>query len=348
MAQVLDERKKMILRAVVERYVANAEPVSSKCLVEENNWPVSSATVRHEMALLEEMGYLTHPHTSAGRVPTDLGYRFFVDSLIENQNITESEAELIRRFYASLNYELDELMKETSYLLSELTQYAAVVFAPDIKKDKVKHIDLITLSYQAFLVVLITSSGSVSKRVIKLDQFQEEDLKVAEQLLNDKLRDLNVSQIKEFSVAGNLTGLSSNLTETQKIIVEESKKAIVSCLNKTDNRVYFGGTANLLNQPEFESLKRLQNLLNLIEYNYSLLDFLNYIAQNCETLVSIGSESQLRLEGLSLVAARYSLGKKNKGVVGILGPTRMNYPKIIPTVRYIAKNLQNVLKNYGD
>jgi len=337
--RVLDERKKMILRAVIEQYVANAEPVSSKRLVEENNWSVSTATVRHELALLEEMGYLTQPHTSAGRIPTDLGYRFFVDSLIKNETIGAGEAELIRRFYANLNYELEELMKETSYLLSELTQYAAIVFAPDIRKDKVKHIDLIPLSTQAFLIVLITSSGSVAKRVIKLNSLQQDDLKVVEQLLNKELKELNLSQIAKIN-------LNLGLTEAQKLIAEQCQQAIVSCLNKIDNRVYFGGAANLLNQPEFDSLKKLQNLLNLIEYNYKLLDFLTYMAQNFETVVSIGSENELSLEGLSLVAARYSAGEESKGVIGIVGPTRMNYPKIIPTVRFIAKNLQKILKNY--
>ncbi|MDP1808242.1 MAG: heat-inducible transcriptional repressor HrcA [Actinomycetota bacterium] len=337
---MLDERKRHILSALIKDFVTTAEPVGSKRLVERYALQISPATVRNELATLEELGYISQPHTSAGRVPTDLGYRFYVDQLSKVSTPMENDFAEVKEFYSRLNHEIGLLMRETSHLLSELTHCAALVYAPDIRKERIKHIDLVGLEGRGALIVVITSNGSVSKQVFDCPGVIEaETLKKLEAILNRSLADQPVDDISSANlIAAGLTGAESGLLKQVKAHIVES------LAKKLTERVYYDGAAFLLARPEVSAVRRAHEVIGLLEQNYRLLDWLQAASDECEVIVSIGAENQLDLNGFSLVASGYEVHGQSVGVLGILGPTRMDYPKAISAVRHIAKNLGEVLE----
>lgn len=338
---MLDERKQSILSALIEDYVVTAEPVGSKRLVEKYAFKISPATVRNELAALEEMGYISQPHTSAGRVPTDLGYRYYVDQLKNVPSPVEGNFEEIKKVYAELNHELGQLMRETSHLLSVLTHCAALVCAPDIRRESIKHIDLVALGRQGVLVIVITSTGSVSKQVVAFSApVPVETLKKLEIMLNASLSDQPVDQIGSI-------GAGEGLTQLENSLLGQIKDQIVDSLaTNFAERVYYDGAAYLMAHPEISALRRAHEVIGLLEENYRLIEWLRTASDECEVIVSIGAENELELNGFSLIASGYEVHGQPAGVLGILGPTRMDYPKAIAAVRCIAVNLGEVLAEF--
>ncbi len=336
---MLDARKRYILSALIEDFIITAEPVGSKRLVEKYALGISPATARNELAWLEEMGYISQPHTSAGRVPTDSGYRFYVDMLKEESRPSAADLQAIGNFYGELNHEIGQLMKETSRLLAELTRCAALVYAPDIRKERIKHIDLVGLGGRGVLLVVITSNGSVSKQVVDFSiAVEAETLARLERSLNDSLADLTVDDVPAAVLQ------AGGLTAPESAMLEQAHAYIVKSLDKdAAERVYYDGAAYLLAGAETSAARRANEVLGLLERNYRLLEWLQAIADECDVIVSIGAENQLDLNGFSLVASGYEVHGQPVGVLGILGPTRMDYQKAIGAVRHIAKNLGQVL-----
>lgn len=332
---MLDERKQLILWAVINDFICNAEPVGSKRLVDQYALDISPATARHELAVLEELGYLSQPHTSAGRVPTDLGYRYYVDWLTENTESALVEHGHVRDFFAELNYEIDQLMKETSHLLASLTSCVALVYAPDIRQENIKHIDLVRLGSNRVMIVVITSNGSLSKQVLDAaGEWGPEVFVKLERVLNFALNGVSVGLIDkiDFEV--------SDLSVSERALLEIIKERIIRGLaGAASEQVYYDGAAHLLTEPEFGNLIRVREVFELLEQNYLLLEWLETAAGNCEVIVSIGSENELNLGGLSLVASGYEINGKSVGALGVIGPTRMDYPRAISTVKCIARNL---------
>lgn len=338
---MLDKRKKKILTAVIEDYVLTAEPVGSKRLVGLYRLDVSPATVRHELAALEEMGYLVQPHPSAGRIPSDKGYRFYVDSLAGAKPLANSEQESISNYYSMFNNEMEELMRDTSSLLSRMTSYASLVFAPVLMLDRLKHLDLVLLSPRQVLLVAITGAGSVAKKIFELGkECDAPSLYLFETLLNEHLVGLTATQMRKVD-------LSAVSATADKKLLGDFRDALIELLIKRDSeRVYHDGTANLLSQPEFESLNRVQKLLSTLERSYQLLELLSEVSREYRLVVKIGAENgALDIEGCSLVATSYRVEGESLGALGILGPTRMDYPRAISAVQYIADNLSNLLES---
>jgi heat-inducible transcriptional repressor len=340
---VLDERKKILLYAVVDEYILAAQPVGSKNLVKRHGLDISSATVRNELALLEEMGFLTHPHTSAGRIPTDKGYRLYVDSLIDASSLTPAEEKSIFQFYSMLSKEIEDLMRETSNLLANITNYLAIVFAPTFKKSVLKHVDLVSLYPHAVLIVIVTNTGWVAKRVLELQEPVEAfELEEVEKVLNERLASLDFDEI---SLKGRVE--LRGLLPGKWFLVEKIVDEIIDCLRERENRrVFLGGTANLLRLPEFESLEKIRTLLQVLEEGYSLLRLIEGALETSSVVVKIGSENEgVELRDCSLVAVSYRLGGESLGTIGILGPVRMDYARAISAVQCIAKNLTYVLES---
>lgn len=337
---MLDDRKQKILAAVIEDYVTTAEPVGSRRLVERYRFNVSPATIRHELAVLEDMGYLIKPHPSAGRIPSNLGYRYYVDRLIYTKSLSYQERETINDQFSLFNREIEQLMRQTSFLLSRITSYASLVFAPALKIDRLKRLDLVLLGPRSVLLVAITSAGSVVKKTVSLDKdYDSLGIGKYEAALNELLVGLTADEIRKVD----FTGVPVSDLETLLIF----KNNLVELLTQEDGeRFYHDGTANLLSQPEFESLKRVQKLLSILERNYGLLQLLSEISQQYSLVVRIGDENgSLNIDGCSLVAASYRVEGESQGALGILGPTRMDYPRAIAAVQYVADNLSNLLES---
>lgn len=336
---MLSERRRRVLQALIEEYTATGVPVGSKSLVERYRLECSPATVRSELAALEETGYLQQPHVSAGRIPTDQGYREFVDELLQEADALRAlEAEEIRTRYLEVAGELDDLMRQTSAMLSHLTHYVAVVLAPAIGLARIKRVSLVPVTPERGVLVLITESGQVVDRSIELPRdTSAERLAAVERTLNAALAGRQAAELRQLKDAFAATG---ELDSVAPQVVGE----LIACLEEADrDRLYHVGVPELLALPEFAEAQRVRPLIGLLEDGLAMLDTLSEAMQVRGITVRIGSENRRReLDSMSLVATRYGAGDAD-GIVGVIGPTRMNYPRTIAAVKCAADGLSEAL-----
>ena len=282
----LDTRKKKILTAVIQDYVATAEPVGSKTLVEKYDLKISPATVRNELSGLEDLGYLRQPHPSAGRIPSDLAYRYFVDTIVEDKPLPVDERLKISHYFSNIDHEIEELVKETSSILSKLTNYVSLVFLPSLTFDKLKHLDLIFLHRGSMMLVAITKSGMVAKKVI--DIFVGDDqIRVGryQSILNEKFVGLTTSEIKD------VVFLEVQDEKDRENLLLIAKSLFELMVDHDLDRVYHDGTLDLMSQPEFENLNRVQKLVSTIEKNFELLEVLTEAVNEHKPVIRIGKEN---------------------------------------------------------
>lgn len=336
---MLSERRRLVLSALVEEYIQSAQPVASKCLVDRYKVGWSSATVRNDLAHLEEYGYVYQPHVSAGRIPTESGYRAFVDDLGVDGDagqLTPAEAAAVHQCYFVIERHISDLMRETSVLLSQLTSYAAVVLAPVVERSRIERIDLVRLAARRVLVVVITDTGRVVDRQAEL----------ASEVSQDALRQIEASLNEAFD--GKLAeevGAGADLASAaDPDLLVAMTREVGECLGEADaESVYRGGTAALLGQPEFAESRAVRPLLTLLEDGFALLQVLSDALVAKDVVVRIGHEIGAdELGHVSLVATNYST-ESGEGIVGLIGPTRMDYSRAIGAVRCVADSLTEVL-----
>lgn len=336
---MLNDRRRHVLQALVEEYIHSGQPVGSRSLVDRHRLDCSPATVRNELAALEETGYVYQPHVSSGRIPTDLGYREFVDEILQDSaDLGGISAREMTQRYAQLAGEIDDLMRQTSAMLSHLTHYVAVVLAPTISLATVRRIDLVSMSPTRALVVLITGSGQVVNRHIELaEETPQERLSQVEGAINAALAGKRASEVRSLREALDPARPGDGVVAC---VMDE----LLECLEEADrDRLYHVGVPELLALPEFAESARLRPLLGLLEDGLAMLDTLSETMQATGLTVSIGSENRRsELGGMSLVATTYATPSAD-GVIGVIGPTRMNYTRSIAAVRAAAEGLEDVL-----
>ncbi len=337
---MLDERKAAILRAVVESHIRTAQPVSSSFVAQLGDLGVSPATVRNEMAVLEQDGYLFQPHASAGRVPTDKGYRFFVDSLSGPAPLAAAQSELVRLFFARTHGELERMLAETSGLLSRLTDYAAVVVAPSAPEPgRIRSLQLVKLSTHLVLVVAVLSNGAVERRPLELSA---------------EVSDAQVDRAAA-STAMSLVGATLEkpgpLTLSGDLAVDALAGAAVQALLAPEQttgsgQVWVGGAARMA--AAFEAVGTIRTVLGILEEQYVLVTLLKDVLDRGLT-VAIGAEHGiLPLADCSVVVAPYEVDGERAGTVGVLGPTRMHYDQALAAVAVVSKKLSRALSEGGD
>ena len=341
----LNERMKNILTAVVHRYITTAEPVSSAIIAEKYKLDLSTATIRHEMFLLEKYDYLWQPHTSSGRIPTDKGYRFYVDNLMIKSHLREKEKKEIIQIY-NKSKEFEETMKITSQLLSKLTNNIGVVLAPVIYNDLVKNIQFIPVGSNRILTIIITDTGLICQKVIKVSgEINKDRLNYLSNFINIKLVDEDV----------NLTNLNNLLIEElDKIISFQERfnyihKFLEECFDfeYSENKVYLDGRMNIIKHPEFKETDKLNYILSLIEEENILANTIRKYLGLRKTKIIIGKESKLKeMQNCSLVTSEYRIKGKSAGAIGILGPTRMDYPRMVSIAEYISDKLSEILSEF--
>ena len=352
----LDDRKLAVLRAIVEDYVATQEPVGSKALVERHKLRVSPATVRNDMAVLEEEGYLRQPHTSAGRVPTDKGYRLFVDRLSRIKPLTPAERRAIERFLLGA-VDLDDVVHRTVRLLAQLTRQVAVVQYPSLSRSRVRHLELVPISTTRIMRVLITDTGRVEQRLVDLPAPVEAQLvNDMRQVLNDALGGLlfvettipiqRLCEQARPDLRGPLTTLATVLLET--------------LAERPEERIALAGTANLTRGGSLDFAGTLRPILEALEEEVIMLKLFGAVrepsigisgpperagsGEDDMTRVYIGDENEFEdLRATSVVSTGYGPGNTVVGGLGVLGPTRMDYPATIATVRAVARYVGDVL-----
>lgn len=329
----LDERKLEVLKAIVEDYVSTHEPVGSKLLAERHALGVSPATIRNDMAVLEDEGYITQPHTSAGRIPTDLGYRLFVDRLSTVKPLSGAERRAIGQFLEGA-VDLDDVVYRTVRLLAQLTRQVAVVQYPRLTRSQVRHVELVPLTGSRLLLVLITDTGRVEQRVVEFAQdIAEADVVGLRALVNGELAGqplVDTPELVEKLVAHASQDLRPYMLTLASVLLE-------TLVERHEERVILSGTANLT-RSEFDFPGSIRPILEALEEQMVLLKLIGEIEQPIGTLVRIGDENQVdQLRGTSVVTAGYGAGNTVYAGLGVLGPTRMDYPGTISAVRAVAR-----------
>lgn len=336
---MLSDRRQRVLSALIEEYVARALPVGSRTLTERYELGVSSATIRNELSVLEDGGYITQPHTSAGRIPTDFGYRAFVDDLLRaGFSCDDERCESVMGELRRSASELDVLLEQTSSALTRLTDCLSIVLAPSVLTLHIKQLSLISLSSYRALVVLVTEDGQVFNRQMDFaEEVLPDDLAVAQRFLNDVLSGKSLQEIEH--------GLSRTMTEAfRDPVVRLALDEVLSCLQESElGRAHRLGVSSLLTKPEFSQAQVLLPVMQLLEDDTVLLQILDDAATGAGVpAVRIGSENDAEaLSGVSVVASRYGRGA-SAGVVAVIGPTRMDYSKVIQAVRVASATLEDV------
>jgi heat-inducible transcriptional repressor len=336
---MLTDRQLLILQVIIEDFIQSAQPVGSRSLSKKEEIAFSSATIRNEMSDLEELGFIEKTHTSSGRVPSEKGYRYYVDHLLSPQVLKKNELQLLKSVYAERIYELEKVVQKSARILSELTNYTAIVLGPKVKDHKLKKIEIVPLNTETAIAIIITDTGHVENKLISLPSSVDiDEIEKMVNILNERLTgvpivDLKNKIYKEVAVLlkqhiHNYESLMATLTES--FTTNESAK------------LFFGGKTNMLRQPEFHDIHKVQSLLSMIEQEQGFYDL---IKQNPEGItVKIGRENQnTALEDCSLITATYSVGTDQFGTLAILGPTRMEYSRVITLLSAFSNDLTRLL-----
>ena len=334
---LLDDRKLMVLRAIVEDYVSTNEPVGSKALADRHNLGVSPATIRNDMAALEEQGYITQPHTSAGRVPTDKGYRLFVDRLSQIKPLSSAERRAIETFLAGA-VDLDDVVRRTVRLLAQLTRQVAVVQYPSLTKSTVRHVEIVPLSERRVMLVLITNTGRVEQRVVDLpDAVSEDRIAHLRAVLNACLDGCGLSAVPD-----TVADLPEHVPPEDRPVTATILSVLLETLvERHDEKIVFAGTANLASA---DFTLGLRDVLEALEEQVVLMRLLGEAGDPTVLTVRIGSENPYTgLRGTSIVAAGYGSGDNELARLGVLGPTRMDYPVTMGAVRAVARYVGQIV-----
>jgi heat-inducible transcriptional repressor len=339
---VLDDRKLDVLRAIVEDYVSTQEPVGSKALVERHTLGVSPATVRNDMAVLEEEGFITQPHTSAGRIPTDKGYRLFVDKLTSIKQLTGAEKRAIATFLQGA-VDLDDVVHRSVRLLAQLTQQIAIVQYPTLARSTVRHVEVVTIAPRRLLLVLITSTGRVEQRVIELSKDLGDDV------IGDLRARFNTAVVGQLlsDAAARVSNLPDMVQRDDRAVVSQVIAAFAEAVadERTDEKVVIGGTANLVRFGDDFDLS-IKPLLEALEEHVVLLKLLGEATSPSLVTVRIGHEVQhATLATTSVVATGYGPGERALATLGVVGPTRMDYPGSMAAVTAVARYVSQILSD---
>ena len=333
----LGERQRDLLRAVIREYIATAQPVASAALVRRYRLDLSSATVRNELAALEELGLLTHPHTSAGRVPTDLGYRFFIESLMPLPGLHPDEQLTVSHQFQQALANTSEWMRLAASTLARLTTEAAIVTPPATGHAALRHVEVIPINERRALVVVVFEGGKVAQQLLELRAATTlEQLRALSARLTDTLASRNAAGVRAAGTGA--TGVEAEVVA-----------AIVRALDEHDasrtHDIYTDGIQNVLAQPEFAAGGRMRDMLQLLQDRTRLIDLLPPSLGDDEVHVAIGSEHRSEpLRGCSLVFGRYGTGSEYLGYIGVLGPTRMDYARTIGAVRYVGSLMSDLVR----
>jgi heat-inducible transcriptional repressor len=336
---MLTERQLLILQAIIDEFIRNAQPVGSRTLAKKGEIALSSATIRNEMADLEELGYLEKTHSSSGRVPSEKGYRYYVDHLLPPQRLTQEEILKIKSIFAEKIYELEKIVQKSAQILSDLTNYTSIVLGPAFRENKLKRLQIVPINKETAVAIIVTDTGHVEDRVVTFpNTIDASDIEKMVNILNDRLVGVPLVDLKN-----KMYKEVANLLKVHIKNYDILLKALASTIDlKGSEKVYFGGKTNMVSQPEFHDIQKIRSLLTMIEQEK---EFYNLLRTNKDGItVKIGRENQVRaMENCSLITATYSIGSEKLGTIAILGPTRMEYSRVITLLKYMTNDLSNAL-----
>ena len=331
---MLDDRKKKVLQAIVEEYINTAEPVSSNALITKYDLECSSATIRNEMAELEKKGLLDKMHTSSGRVPSAEGYRYYVDELLKDDNISLEEVKYISKKLETKVNEIEDLTKITANTISEITHYTTVTIGPKANEQIISEIKFVLLGSRMLLAIIMTDTGMIKETIIKFDEdINEKQVETLNYMFNNKLKGEPIEKIDK-PLEEYLYQEMADMVKVIKPIIEQIKKVLFE-----EAEVKLQGTKNELDLPEFNSLQVAKNFMNILDEKELIADMLNSgFAEDINVFIG-GEDEEEKLKDFSIVTFKHKVGNKDLGTIGIIGPKRMDYSKVISVMKYISKKL---------
>lgn len=343
----LNDRKRAILRSIIDDYIQSAQPVGSRTIARKHEIGLGSATIRNEMADLEELGYITQPHTSAGRIPSDKGYRFYVDNLMQIHSLAQDEMIRISKAMDERIDELNQLFRRASVIISSITGYTSVVMTPHLSRAVIKSIQLVNVDERRILVVVVAGGAIVQNKLIKyVCDFDDDLLSKLCMALNSVMDGKTIDQI----TMPMIIELQHELQAPEELVFP-ILQAVAECVRKIESTdVYLEGMTNILNHPEFNDLFKAREVLDLLKEE-DVISALIKSATNINHFdFKIGSENEInQLKDLSIITTVYGREGRDLGTIGVIGPTRMTYGKVVSAIQYIRELLdREIIRIFGD
>lgn len=340
MTDKLTQRRQKILSIVVQEYTRTAQPVSSKNIAANYQLGVSAATIRNDLATLEKEGLLTHPHTSAGRVPTDGGYRYYVQNLLAEDELTLAERRQIRSAFRTIDQEFDQWLRVSTTVLANVSQGAALATAPIATSSRFKHVEMVEIRDAKVLLVLVLQTGSIKQQLLDLAQpMDQADLSQISNELNDHLLNHTATAIRDMAVT--LSPFTLQIAHLIADLIERMD-------NQVDRQIYRDGLAQVLDAPEFVDSHNVRNIVQVLEQRTLLEQVVDEYANDDIQVIIAGEGRFAELEEISLVISRYGVLDQATGILGVIGPIRMWYGRTIGAVRFVATLMSNMVEDiYG-
>lgn len=335
---MLTERQLLILQVIIDDFIESAYPVGSRAISKKDNIPYSAATIRNEMADLEEMGFLEKTHSSSGRVPSERGYRYYVDNLIapiSNQNNTN----VIKDFIADGFFEFEQMVQMSAEVLSELTNYTSIILGPELYEAKLKQLQIVTLSRHTAVAILVTNTGHVEHRSFSIPvEINPLDLEKMVNILNDRLYGVPVVHLQEI--------FNTEITSLMKLYVNDFDKSYdylkAAFFHESPVKLYIGGKSNILMQPEFDDVDKIRSFYSMIEKEDEIANLLKRTNEGIR--VTIGNENKVdAIKDFSIITTSYQSGDGQIGTIALLGPTRMEYRKVISLLNILSNEMTDAL-----
>ena len=336
----LSDRKLRILHAIVADFIASGEPVGSRTLSKKLDLNISPATIRNEMSDLEEMGYLTHPHTSAGRVPSDMAYRLYVDQLMQRSELPEAQKNIIAEKMADSALELDRTIEHAAEVLSEITNMMSFAITPRADERKLKYINFLPVDERTVVLMIVAEDGKVSNTAIKLNcDYKEDDLELMSKVMTHNFKGRTVSQVLTMDI---IESFESDITALGQLPADVVPSFIKTLENMLDVNLYMDGYTNIFNLPEYNDINRARGLLELVDNKDEFREVL--VNRDNGVVVTIGDENSPDMKDCSLITADYRVNGKLVGKLGVIGPTRMKYGEITSVIKYMTENISKTFE----
>lgn len=332
---MLTERQRLILSAIVDDYIRSAEPVGSRSISKRGDVGFSAATIRNEMSDLEDLGYLEQPHTSAGRIPSHKGYRYYVDHLLSDGTLADFELKILKGFFSEKIQEAENVIQQVSMIMSNLSNYTSIVLGPEVFSTTMKSFQIVPLNGHTAVAIIVTNTGYVENKMVNIpDTVSMSEIEKLVNILNVKLKNVPLVQLR--------TKLHSEVAaELQKYVdrYEDMIQFVEKMVDQNANdRIYLSGMTNMLTQPEFQDVEKIKSILDLFDETQTIVRLFTSMPEGIQ--VRIGTENSIEeMNNCSLITASYSLDEQPIGTIGIVGPTRMEYSRVIQMLDYLSSGL---------
>ncbi|MFZ3588214.1 heat-inducible transcriptional repressor HrcA [Bacillus sp. DJP31] len=340
---MLTDRQLLILQVIIDDFIRSAQPVGSRTLSKKSEITFSSATIRNEMADLEEQGFIEKTHTSSGRVPSEKGYRFYVDHLLAPQQLLKEDLFQIQSVFEEQIVEMEKVVQKSAQILSDITNYTSIVLGPEVTNNRLKQIQIIPISPTTAVAIIVTDTGHVEHRTLTIPENMDvSDIERLVNILNERLIGVPIVDLQDKIYKEVASVLKAHLKSYKNLMGAIEDQGTFSV--KRPERVFYGGKINMLSQPDFHDISKVRSILKIIEQEKEIYQLLR--SKESGIHITIGKENQNEaMDDCSLITATYSFGSEQLGTIAILGPTRMEYSRVVSILQLISKDLTKVLEN---